>query len=134
MAKKSETSLPLEKMIPSYGKLKAQITEDDKAAKLLNTRIKDALLKQGLTEKSAGGYQVKYTTRTTESFNEEQLLDFCKEHKVLKGCVRTVEVIDMNELENLMYEQKIPKKLLLEMDKMRIKKDTAYLTVSKIKE
>lgn len=134
LSKISDTSLSLDKLVPSYGKLKAQMSEDDKAAKLLNSRIKAAMEEQHITEHEAGGYVASYSVRTTESFNDEQLLDFCKAHKALVDCVKTVEIIDMDVLENLIYEGKLPKKLLLEMDKMRIKKQTVYLNISKSKE
>ena len=130
---KNETSLPLEKMIPSYGKLKAQISEDDKAAKLLNSRIKAAMLEQNITEKEAGGFIAKYSTRITESFNESQLLEFCRDNKELRSFIKTAEYVDMDQLENLIYDKKVSKKLLLEMDKLRIKKETEYLTISKTK-
>lgn len=131
---KSETSVSLDKLIPMYGRLKAQISEDDKAAKLLNSRIKTAMKDKNLTEHEAGGYIASYSIRTTESFDTEQLLDFCKAHKALSDCIKVAEFVDMDVLENLMYEGKLPKKLLLEMDKIRVKKQTEYLNISKSKE
>lgn len=134
MAKKPETSLPLSKLIPQYGKLKGQLTEIDKAAKLLNTRIKDIMIEQDLSEQEANGWIAKYSIRKTESFDEPNLLEFLKSHKEFKSCVKTKEYIDMDELENILYEQKIPKKLLLGMDKFRVVKETGYLTICKTKE
>ena len=42
--------------------------------------------------------------------------------------------IDMDELESLIYNEKVPKKVLLEMDKWRVKKESEVLTISKVKE
>ena len=132
--KSNETSVSLDKLVPYYGKLKAQMAEDDKAAKLLNSRIKTAMEEKNITEHEAGGYIASYSVRTSESFDTEQLLDFCKAHKALKDCIKVAEFVDMDALENLMYEGKLPKKLLLEMDKIRVKKQTVYLNIAKSKE
>ena len=132
--KRNETSLSLDKLVPSYGRLKAQMSEEDKAAKLLNSRIKAAMEEQKITEHEAGGYIASYSVRTSESFDTEKLLDFCKTHKDLKDCIKVAEFVDMDALENLIYEGKLPKKLLLEMDKMRVKKQTVYLNIAKSKE
>lgn len=132
--KSNQTSLSLDKLVPSYGRLKAQMAEEDKAAKLLNSRIKTAMEEQKITEHEAGGYIASYSVRTSESFDTEKLLDFCKAHKDLKDCIKVAEFVDMDALENLIYEGKLPKKLLLEMDKMRVKKQTVYLNIAKSKE
>lgn len=134
MAKKPETSISLEKLIPIFGKNKMQADEFKKAADLANKRIKEIMSAKGLTEKEAGGFIVKYSVRTTESFNEPALLEFLKGKKEFKDCIKTREYIDMDELENVLYQGKLPKKLLLELDKFRQYKDTEYLTVNKVKE
>lgn len=130
----AKSELSLDKMIPSYGLLKAQSSETEKQIKSLNSKIKELMVKKKITEKEAGGFVATYSVRVSETFNEEQLMDFCRAHKSLIGCIKTKEYIDMDELENLMYEKKIPKKLLLEMDKMRIKKKTEYLNIKAVKE
>ena len=134
MAKKIKKSNPLDKLIPPYGILKDQISEDTKAANELNTHIKKLMDEQGLDEKEVGGYIVKYSVRESEYFDTEELLEFCREHKELAGCIKTQEYVDMDELENLMYNKKVPKKILLKMDKLRKKSSTAYLNISKAKE
>lgn len=134
MAKKIKKSNPLDKLIPPYGILKDQISEDNKAANELNTHIKKLMAEQGLDEKEVGGYIAKYSVRESEYFDTEELLEFCHKHKELAGCIKTQEYVDMDELENLMYNKKVPKKILLKMDKLRKKSSTAYLNISKAKE
>ena len=132
--KKSSTALGLDKLIPSYGKNKMQSKELEKAAGILNKRIKEIMSQEGIEEKEAGGFVANYTIRTTESFNQEALLEFVKTNKTLKQCVKMAEYVDMDVLENLIYEGKIPKKTLLELDKFRVKKDTAYLTIKQVED
>ena len=136
MAKKpnKETSLSLSKMIPAYGRIKAQMSEDKKAADKLNERIKSSMREEAITEKEVDGYIASYAVRVSESYNEDTLIDVIKKHDNLKSCLKKKLYVDMEELEKLIYNNKIPKKVLLEMDKCRIKKETEVLTVTKVKE
>lgn len=132
------TALSLDKLIPIYGRTKAQADEYTKAADIQNKRIKEqmsALLKKDetSTDYEADGWIATYQVRTKESFNEEALVEFAKKNKLLKDCVKTVEVIDMKKLEDVLYTikdtDKAGKQLLLELDKFRTRKDTAYLYI-----
>lgn len=136
MAKKklSKKDNLLHKLIPSYAVLKAQIAEDTKESNELNAHIKKFMREQELTEEKAGGYIASYSLRKSETLDPEQLLEFCHKHKELQSCIKTKEYVDMGTLEDLIYNKKFPKKLLLALDKFRIVKETEYLTVSKIKE
>ena len=140
---KKSTAISLDKLIPIYGRTKAQADEYTKAADIQNKRIKEqmaALLKQDetSTDYEAGGWIATYQVRTKESFNEEALVEFAKQNKLLKDCVKTVEVVDMKKLEDVLYtikdDDKAGKKLLLELDKFRIRKDIAYLYIKSAKE
>lgn len=131
---KPSTSVSLEKLIPMYGRDKMQMNELKKATDLANKRIKELMVAKKITEKEAGGFIASYSVRTSESINEDALLDFAKNHKALKDCVKTREYVDMDTLENLIYTGKIPKKMVAELDKFRIKKEVEYLNINLAKE
>lgn len=137
------TSVSLEKLIPLYGTTKTQADEYKKAADLQNKRIKEkmsGLLKKDAdsVDKEVDGWIATYQVRTSESFNENALLEFAKTQKALQSCVETVEVVNQKKLEDVLYKldinKKADKQLLLELDKFRVQKKTEYLYIKKKKE
>lgn len=132
MAKKAETTLTLDKLIPMYGKDKAVLDEYKKSTDLANKRIKELMVEQGLNEKEAGGYLVKYSISVSESYDTDQLIEYIHKHKDLEPCIKTREYIDEAVLEDLIYKGKLSKTEVAALDKFRITKETPKLTVKKV--
>lgn len=131
---KKEKPLSLKSLIPTYGELKFQVDEDKKTVDKLKDTIKGIMKKKNLDKKEVDGYIVNYSIRVSESYNEDTLIDIIKKHDNLKSCLKKKVYVDMEELESLIYNEKIPKKILLEIDKCRVKKESEYLTITKSKE
>ena len=52
------------------------------------------------------GVRCKLASKTTKTINEEALLEHCKSLDI-NGLVKTVEIVDMDVLENLIYTKQI---------------------------
>ena len=136
MRKKIEEKqdLSLKELIPLYGETKEQADKYDKAAKEQNKQIKIWMKKLKKDEQTVDGWTAKYSVRTSESFNESALIEYLKSHKEFDNVVKLKEYVDEEALADLLYKNKIPKKLVLALDKFRVQKQTEYLTITKAKE
>lgn len=111
-----------------------------KANKTLNDNIKQTLIDDNATDAKSGKYSVHLETRVTEELDTVKMLDilkaFWKKKYGSKKCpfIRTVEVLDMEELESFMYTEELPSDLILDLDMCRIKKETKALTYKIAKE
>lgn len=121
-------------------KLYCEQMNQEKALHKANETLKNTL-KKFLTDMKkdvlkSGKYKVSLQSRVSESIDEAQMLAVLKTYweKAGKGkqCpfIRTQEFVDMDVLEGYIYKDKLPKYLLLELDKCRVKKETVALTYS----
>lgn len=132
MSKKQKevpTQESLEVIVPRYGENKKQVDFFDKLCKTDNTKIKDLMQQNKLNEFEAGGYKATVTTTTKQSFNEEQLLQKIKKLKV-KGIVKKKEYVDMDALENAIYNNQINAADLAEC---QITSNTLMLRIKEVK-
>lgn len=104
----------------------ASIAEEEKA------RIKVIMEENEITDFMVDDLKAKYYTSTSENFNEDQLLEVLKKNGLMT-CIKTVEVVDMDALENAIYHHEVPNNVLKKMDECRITKTTVSLKVTKIK-
>lgn len=126
----------LKELIPMYGETKQQADELKKTADAQNKQIKKQMSKLltddvNSVDKEVDGWVATYQLRISESFNEEALIEYINKTPALKGCVKTVQVIDSKKLEDVLYNGKVPKKVLLDLDKFRTKKKTEYLYIKR---
>ena len=139
MRKKVSKPASLKELIPLYGETKREADIYGKQAASLNKDIKEQMVKM-LKEKkksvdmTVGDWTATYSIRTSESWNTEALLDYARKNKQLTSCIKTKEYVDEKALEDILYKEKVSKKTLLELDKFRIFKDTAYLNIKNAKE
>lgn len=144
--KKLEEKLSMEQLVSRYFANKKKEAEYKKVCDADNTEIKKLITskKQYLvndpkdTKKdhrsytSKDGIVVDYYVRQTRSMNEEALAAFLKE-KGYNTAVKTVEVVDMEEVERLIYKGIIPTEEQMEMKKFEVIKESATLTVKEAK-
>jgi len=149
MAKK-KVEVTLDTLIPQYAENKQLLDDYKKICDDENKQIKD-LMDEGSYE--AGGYKATKIVSTRESMNEEALLSLLQSYsdgisKALNkvdssiefidfrklGVIKTKEYVDMDALESAIYNGKISKEVLMEIDKCRESKEVITLRVSKIKE
>ena len=141
MAKKTEKEITkitsnIMKLMPEYVEVKQAYDNYKKKEAELNKQIKEAMAETELdkwsweTDKGI----VEYSTRQSDEYDEEALLDYLHKHKEFTSCIKTKEYIDQNELENILYNEKVSKRLMLGIDKFRTSKTTQVLKIKKIKE
>ena len=100
----------------------------------LNEDIKSSLIAENKNDMTSGKYTVQLEIRTSEDVNTEKMLSILKQfwqkNHGDEKCpfIRTVEYVDMDELEAFMYQEELPKEVILDLDTCRIKKTTTALT------
>lgn len=134
-----------ETLIPTYYEKNKEATNLKKQSDELNKKIKklftetDSTLvestkaKKGERQYVVGDLKATYYLQERPSIDEEGLVEFLKKHHYTDA-VKTVEVVDEEVLEKMMYEGTITKKHIGEMAKFKKMSDVAYLTVKVIKE
>lgn len=118
----------LKNLISSYKENKTLADRYKKLCDAENKAIKEELTNANLTEFSTDDCSVKLITATTESMNEEKLLEFAHQHGL--EIIQTKEFIDYDTLEKLIYDGIISQDLLLEIDSFRTKKETIQLRIT----
>lgn len=129
----------LNELIPQYASNKAELDSYKKICDKENAQIKEIMLSEKLDICEAGGYKATCTVSVRESMNEEKLLEIYHKNEALiwklqdLGVIKTKEYVDFDMLEKAIYDEIIPKEMLLEMDKAKESKEVVTLRVSKIK-
>lgn len=144
--KKIEEKLSLDQLISRYFtnkkeeiKLKKICETDNTEIKKLITSKKQYLVndpkdvkKDHRTYESKDGIVVDYYVRQTRSMDEKALMEFLKKGGYITA-VKTVEVVDMEEVERLIYRGVIPQEEQLEMKKFETVKESPTLTIKEVK-
>lgn len=144
MAKGKAVEASLKSVIDEFFDVKSSADKFKKSADELNKKIKammssdDSLLIADSTKRNNRTYitdhcVADYYEKEVKSMNEAALLDFLKE-KGYKKAIKKVEVVDMEALENLIYNGKISEEDQKEMLKFEEVKITPTLTVKARKE
>ena len=132
MARK-KVAVSLDTLIPQYAENKSLLDDYKKICENENKQIKE-MMDEGSYE--AGGYKATKTISTRESMNEDKLLALMQQYGVSydAGIIKTKDYVDMDALESAIYNGKIDKDLLMQIDKCRESKEVVTLRISKIKE
>ena len=122
MARKkvAEAKAPtLNELILEYGPLNTECNTLKKTVADLNSKIKLAIhdAKKENESIEVEGWRCTLSVTDDSSFNEDRLIDFCKRNNI--KVVKKKEYIDHAELERLIYNGKISKEMLVEMDKCK---------------
>lgn len=128
-----DMSTSLDELIPQYANNKAEMEDYKKICDKENAQIKELMFAEGIDEKEAGGYVAKRIVQHRETMNEAKLLEIAHMHGLVE-IVKTREYIDFDALESVIYNNKLPQSVLLEMDKAKEIKDVVTLKVTKKKE
>ena len=92
----------------------------------IKTAMAEAMAEMKLSDFDTGDYVVTVSTVTKESFDEELLVAFVKGLGI-RGAVKKKEYVDMDVLEKAIYNGKLSKEQLIEMEKC--KNSTSYQTL-----
>ncbi len=120
-------------LIVSYAENKRELDSYKKICDKENAEIKELMLNSGYTEYPYNGYIAKYSVETRETMNESKLIDILKECGYTKDIIKTKEYVDMDALEKVIYNESIPKEILLKLDTARESKEIVKLRVTKQK-
>lgn len=120
--------MTLQELIPAYAENKSEMDSYKKLVNRDNALIKELMQEQKITETEVDGWQAKITTKKSESFNEENLIeDFeCLDHSEDDGhiynenkkyfrtklfnllqknkVIKTRKYIDFDALESVLYQ------------------------------
>ena len=123
------TNKQLITLIDNFGEAKTTADDFKKKADDFNKELKSYFSTAETTEISSEKFKVKYSVATSRSFDEEKLIMKLKEIGAT-DCIKTVEVVDMNNLENAIYNKKIDAAVLADCE---VIKETEKLNLYKVK-
>lgn len=125
----------LSDMVSAYADVKAREKEVKNDVDELNKEIKRAMVEGNLSEAYGGGYVATLTEQKHEDFDEDKLIALFKKNldinPELSKCIKTKEYIDMEALENLIYNSEIDNDIVTEMGKCKVQKVTQVLRIKK---
>ena len=98
--------MTLLELIDCYGSRKAELDNMKKVCESYNKDIKDSMNELKVSEAKGSEYTVKLSTVTSESFDDAKLIAKLKALGNTE-CIKTVEVADMNAIENAIYNGKL---------------------------
>lgn len=126
-----DTEFTLAEYADLYAKRKAEQKVLEAEIKSLNDRLKRLMEEQDTLEAEGKNATVKYVVQKRESFDEEKAITVLKQF--CPSVIKTREYVDMDALENELYNETIPALGLAELDKCRNVKNVVTLTISKRK-
>ena len=123
----------LKDLIKQYALNKSELDSYDKLCKKENTEIKSLMETLGISEVETDEYVAKRIIQKRENMNEEKLLKIAHHHGIPE-VVKTKEYIDYDALEDAIYNGKLSKEILEEINTARETKEVVTLKVSRRKE
>ena len=126
----------LNELVPHYGEVKSSMDRFKKLCDADNKEIKMIMTDLALQHFTAGGYKVVRSVQERETMDEELLLELLRDIPEVRinNIIKTKEYVDFDALESAIYNDKLPKSVLLEIDKARVITPVTSLRVSKIKQ
>ena len=121
----------LDSLVPQYVSVKADADKFKKAADDLNKNIKQVMTDNDLDKYSAGGFTVTKVVTNRETMDEQKLLQVARKHNI--PAIKTVEVIDMDALENFLYHSDVTDELMEDLAKCKSKTEVVQLRVKEEK-
>lgn len=125
----------LDELVPRYGNEKTEFDRYKKLCDADNAEIKNIMTDLALQHYTAGNYKVVRSVQERESVDEDLLLNLLKPFPEVQvhNIIKTKEYVDFDALEAAIYKDKLPKEVLLEIDKARVIKSVTTLRISKVK-
>ena len=116
-------------LIESYGKNKSQLDKFKKLCDKENKQIKELMVEGNHSDFESDNYVAKYYESERTSFDSEKALAILKRAGI-NQCVKTVEVLDEDAFESMLYNNEIPKELLPELNECTETKKVPTLKIS----
>lgn len=126
--------MTLEELIPIYGENNTQYNGLKKVVSEQSSEIKKLMQGNKIDEKSVGGWTAKLTVKKSESFDEDKLLGIVKELGFADKLIKTREYVDMDALEEAIYNGEITQDMLVvKIAQAKVVKESVALTIKKRK-
>lgn len=120
----------LNHIIPVYFDNKTKMDSYKKSVDADNKAIKEIMKEEALPEFVVDGIKASYSVSTREEFIEEALIEKIKLLKKSKGVIKKKEYVDMDALENAIYNGKIN---AIDLASCQTKKEVVTLRIGKAK-
>lgn len=125
----------LDELIPNYAMNKMELDSYKKICDKESAEIKSIMLDSDLSEYISKNYKATCIVSNRETINEDMLLSILRNSDVKDlDIIKTKEYVDFDALESAIYNNEIPKDVLLEMDRAKDSKEVVTLRISRIKE
>ncbi len=124
--------MELQQLIPQYGNHDLELKELKKVCDSEKDEIKKQMLEQNLYTETYGGFKVTNTVSKRTSFDEERAMEILKSNGIT-DVIKTREYLDMDALENKLYEGTVPKEVILLLDGCRNETEVVTLKCTKVK-
>lgn len=121
----------LNELIPKYINNKNEFDSYKQVVEKDKNEIKKLLGEIGKSEWTVGTNKVVVQERTSQVMDEEKLVEYLKSIHA-ESCIKVVESINEDALENAIYHGIITKEQVQEMDKFISEKKTFALKVAKV--
>lgn len=125
------TSLDI--LVENYARQKEDLDELQKVVDAGNSAIKEAMQTKGLTKYDTPWYTAKCTENVRTTIDQEKLLAVAKKFH-LDDCIKTMEYVDGDLLENRLYHEAPSPELADALDQCSIKKPYTVLKVTRRKD
>jgi hypothetical protein len=122
----------LEALIPKFAENKSQLDKYEKLCEADKTEIKQTMADYALQRYETDNYTATRSVSERESFNEAMLLDIVRAFDTPElGLIKTKEYVDFDALEAAIYNDRLGKDNLLDIQKAKETKIVVTLRVSK---
>ena len=122
----------LETMVEMYGRNKSTLDELKKRCDKDNKKIKAMMVEGKHSDFKSEHYVAKYYESERTSFDSEKALAILK-RAGLNQCVKTIEVLDEDAFESMLYNGEIPTEILPDLNSCREVKKIPTLKISERK-
>lgn len=137
---KEDKELQLKELVNSFGPDKEQYDKFKKSCDEQNKQIKALCKELKIQDAEIDGWNLNYKVIDKSYFDEEKLLSVIRsywaEHNGSMQCpyIRTVMCVDNEALEDAIYNDKLDKDILLQIQNCKIPKEEERLTIKRSKE
>mgnify|MGYP006988839525 CR=1 FL=1 len=119
-----------QKIVDDYVDAKTREQEANKVVKSLNNEIKSYLQANNMTEcTNSSGTRICTQIRHSESFDEENLIEYLKVAGLSRGLVKKKEYIDYDALESAIYRGKLSEEQLKSLNGFKNVTETIALVI-----
>lgn len=120
----------LKELATAYVEAKTKEQEATKIVKSVGNEIKSLMRENDLTEcEDSSGARLCIQSRSSESFDEESLIEHLKVSGLSRGLVKKKEYIDYDALESAIYRGKLSEEQIKKLNDFKIVKETQALVI-----